>query len=262
MKKSRHFLIIFFVLITTATITNAQLKIGANPTSINNGQLVELATDGTRAGLKLAEVALTSTTDITTVNIPSSAVGTIVWNTGSGGVSTPGLYVWDGSSWNLLQTSTAVVGDIKTGIQTSDHNGWIKLDGRAISTLTATQQAAAASLGLSGSLPDASSAVLMQNGNTLGSVSGSNNRTIAQNQLPNVQLGGKIITTYNTSNDANSQGWPENGDNSIRTTDRRDYYTSRTDMILTNSINGGVTQQSLDITPKSLSVNTFIYLGN
>jgi hypothetical protein len=28
------------------------------------------------------------------------------------------------------------------------------------------------------------------------------------------------------------------------------------------SINGGVTQQSIDITPRRLVVNTFIYLGN
>jgi hypothetical protein len=31
--------------------------------------------------------------------------------------------------------------------------------------------------------------------------------------------------------------------------------------ITTNSLNGGVTQQSVNITPQSLSVNTFIYLG-
>jgi hypothetical protein len=32
--------------------------------------------------------------------------------------------------------------------------------------------------------------------------------------------------------------------------------------ITTSSINGGVSQQVLDVTPKSLSVNTFVYLGN
>jgi hypothetical protein len=32
--------------------------------------------------------------------------------------------------------------------------------------------------------------------------------------------------------------------------------------ITTASINGGVSQQSIDATPKSLSVNTFVYLGN
>jgi hypothetical protein len=29
----------------------------------------------------------------------------------------------------------------------------------------------------------------------------------------------------------------------------------------TSSINGGVTQSALDVTPRSLSVNTFVYLG-
>ena len=32
------------------------------------------------------------------------------------------------------------LGDVKTGIQTGDHNGWVKLDGRLKSTLTASQQ--------------------------------------------------------------------------------------------------------------------------
>ena len=36
--------------------------------------------------------------------------------------------------------SPNVVGDIKTGLQTSDHDGWILLDGRNVSSLTTTQR--------------------------------------------------------------------------------------------------------------------------
>lgn len=83
-----------------------------------------------------------------------------------------------------------VIGDVKSGMQAADHNGWTILDGRPLSDLSTTQQAAAAGLGITGNLPDAAGFFLVQNGTSLGSVSGSNTRTLAQNQLPNVTLEG------------------------------------------------------------------------
>lgn len=65
------------------------------------------------------------------------------------------------------------IGDIKTGIQSTDHNGWVKLDGRLKSSLTTTQQSQATSLGIGSNLPDATNSHLIQNGTTLGSVKGS-----------------------------------------------------------------------------------------
>jgi hypothetical protein len=52
--------------------------------------------------------------------------------------------------------------------------------------LTVTQQAVATSLGLSGTLPNASNSYLSQNGGTLGAVSGANTVTLTQGNLPNV----------------------------------------------------------------------------
>lgn len=92
----------------------------------------------------------------------------------------------NGSSWATL--SIANYGDIKTGIQSSDHNGWIKLDGRLKSSLTATQQAQATALGIGTNLPNATNAYLVQNGGTLGSVTGSNSVTLTQANLPNVNF--------------------------------------------------------------------------
>ncbi|MBA2744711.1 MAG: hypothetical protein H0U44_00665, partial [Flavisolibacter sp.] len=99
--KSLLLLINLFVILTQAS---AQIKTGANPSTIGNGQLLELEKSGQRAGLKLAEVALTSATDLTTVNIASGAIGTMLWNTGTGGVSPAGIYIWTGSAWVQAKT--------------------------------------------------------------------------------------------------------------------------------------------------------------
>lgn len=166
---------------------------------------------------------------------------------------------------NVGANATATFGDIKTGIQTADHNGWINLNGRLLNTLTATQQIVAASLGLVNNLPDASNAVLIQNAAALGSISGSNSRTIAQNQLPNVNL-------FIANGDAAAPGFPFAGNGYLCgkgiyiAGDNNSYWLASSGTLptlgMTSSLNGNVAQQSLDITPKSLSVKTFIYLGN
>jgi hypothetical protein len=149
---------------------------------------------------------------------------------------------------------------VKTGIQSADHDGWIKLDGRAKSTLTADQQTRATTLGIGTNLPNANNAVLMQNGTALGSVSGSNSRTIAQNQLPNVTLNGRIAGSDGNVQLISSSVVAMKEANLNWCHAPADRYTGYG--IVQVPLNGGVTQQSLDVTPQSLSVNTFIYLGN
>lgn len=173
----------------------------------------------------------------------------------------------DTLSLSMINPNNQTYGDIKTGIQTTDHNGWIKLDGRTKSTLTATQQTRATALGIGTNLPDATNSVLMQNGTALGSVSGSMSKTIAQNQLPNVNLTAQSAGAHNHGLDGgyiagNGLGGYEGniaGGSGFRFYDR-----TTTDGAHTHTVplNGNVTQQALDITPRSLSVNTFIYLGN
>lgn len=190
-------------------------------------------------------------------------------------VITAGFYYFDGTVWQKVLNNIGVqsiYGDIKSGVQAADHSGWIKLDGRAVSTLTAIQQINAIALGFSTNLPNASNSYLAQNGAALGSVSGINTRTLAQNQLPNVTLGGSTNTTGNHSHNYTN---PKNGawnlysiaggapstqyptDNGSSTTSAGNH--SHT--VTTSSINGGVTQQALDIKPQTMSVNMFIYLG-
>jgi hypothetical protein len=196
-------------------------------------------------------------------------------------------------------------GDIKTGIQSADHHGWVKLDGRSKSSLTSTQQLQATTLGISNNLPDATNAVLMQSSGSLGDVTGSMSKTLTQSQLPNIT---PIITVNNTtatmqnagahdhpvnvvpsSTGGYAAGNPYAFKNGMAPSPMNETYADITDRgnsasyITTGiigsagnhshvidahshaasmtSINGGVTQQAIDITPRKLIVNTFIYLG-
>ncbi len=242
-------------------------------------------------------------------------------------ISDEGYYYFDGSVWQKINNgndyasaSPFSYGDIKVGTQSVDHNGWVLLNGRSVNTLTAAQQSRALALGLSFNIPDASNAYLVQNGQTLGSITGSNTRTIAQNQLPNIfpsisisaisagtptgsvninnttetmQSSGahshSIGRRSNSDNNSYDTGNGRQTENSAMTTDRQylttfstssfghthtvnahthtasftgNAMTPHSHTVSLGSINGGVAQQVLDITPQSMSFNMFIYLGN
>lgn len=101
-----------------------------------------------------------------------------------------GYYFFDGTSWKKLSYSSLnEIGDIKSSIKTTDHNGWILLDGRLVASLSVTQQTNVFSLfgGSTLNLPDASNKIVVQGG-TVGTTSIATN--ISQNQLPNVTLTG------------------------------------------------------------------------
>jgi hypothetical protein len=170
-----------------------------------------------------------------------------------------------GVTWQKISGNTPMTvinfGDVKTGLQASDHNGWIRLNGRAKSTLSATQQTQATALGIGANLPDASNAFLVQNGGTLGNVTGSNNITLARDQLPNVNFEGEIINVaHGAFVNATASGLISRVSGNSSGNASGGGVTNN--FILRIPLNGGVTQQSINITPRSLSVNTFIYLGN
>ncbi|MFO0971650.1 MAG: hypothetical protein U0520_04890 [Candidatus Saccharimonadales bacterium] len=175
---------------------------------------------------------------------------------------------YSGTNWTC---GTGIsVGDIKSGMQTADHGGWVKLDGRALTDLTEDQQVAAEALGLVANLPDAANAFLVQNGTIVGSLSSTNQKTLAQNQLPNVTLNGTTSSagsqtlTYDRGTGSWAHAYDVSGAN-------QQFYggdqqgtlniPNHTHSFTTSSINGGVSQQQLDVTPRSLSVTMFIYLG-
>jgi hypothetical protein len=207
-----------------------------------------------------------------------------------------------------LPINQYTLGDIKTGIQTGDHNGWVKLDGRPKSNLTTSQQTQANILGIGDNLPNATDAVLMQSSGTftLGSVTGSMSITIDPNQLPNITPTITIGNTTTTMQIAGAHQHPINivpnstggyagggypnafkyqmlpnpmNETYLDITDRGELSKYVTTAIIgsagdhshvinphnhtatSTSINGGVTQQNINITPRRLIVNTFIYLG-
>ena len=197
--------------------------------------------------------------------IANPVAGLVVYQTNAN----PGNYVYNGSSWDVL--SNANYGDVKTGIQTADHNGWVMLDGRAKSSLSATQQDQATTLGIGTTLPNAADAFLVQNGTALGSVSGSNSKTLTQANLPNVSFQGSTNTTGLHDHTGSVNGvYTSSGTNSGGTFPGGAGYYFKVGNLNINqsgnhshtvSVSSGGSGAALNITPRSLSVNTFIYLG-
>jgi hypothetical protein len=262
------------------TAPNARLDIRTNPTST------------TDPGSGYLGIGTTSTAANT------AGAGAVRYNT-SGAIEFS-----NGTSWITLTSPN--FGDIKTGIQTSDHNGWIRLDGRLKSTLTASQQTQATALGIGTNLPDASNAYQVQNGTTLGSVSGSNTVTLTQANLPSYNLptatsswvGGHAHTVDPASVNTNTTGshthtgsvggstWEgggayaggfaaggfvlevptltinSNGDHAHSVDIPATTSTAAGDHNHTVTVSSGGSGTAVNIAPRSLSVNTFIYLGN
>lgn len=247
----------------------SQVGIGTN----NPNTSAILDVNSSNKGFLPPRVTLTNATDASTILSPTT--GLLVFNLGSDNLLA-GYYYWNGANWATIATSTGSgnsFGDIKNGIQTTDHNGWILLNGRPKSTLTATQQTRATALGIGANLPDATNAFLVQNGSTLGGVTGTNAKTISQNNLPNVTLSGSTTTDgAHTHTISFSSTTPHNLSWGVTTNGIAGYNISTDETtsssgahyhtFTTSSLNGGVSQTTLDITPKSLSVNTFIFLGN
>ena len=166
------------VLITIALFSCqlfAQVGIGTN--TPDNSAMLEVQTNN--KGILFPRL-----TSAQRASISAPATGLYVFDT-----NTKSLWYYNGALW-INTVSESTFGDMKSGFQAADHSGWIKLDGRAISTLTSNQQAVAVSLGFTTNLPDATTAYPVQNTGTLGAVVGSNTTTLTQNNLPIVNFNG------------------------------------------------------------------------
>ncbi|MDP4799958.1 MAG: hypothetical protein NWQ65_06735 [Crocinitomicaceae bacterium] len=175
-------LILTLTSVFAASLANAQVGIGTQTPS--NTAVLELSASD-------KGVLFPRLTSVQRAAISSPADGLYVFDT-----NTNSLWVYKSGVW-INTIAEATLGDVKSGFQSADHSGWIKLDGRALSSLSTAQQAAAAALGFTVSLPNASAAYLVQNGSSIGSVSGANTVALTQANLPNVSFTG-------TSNSAGS----------------------------------------------------------
>lgn len=177
--------------------------------------------------------------------------------------------VWDGVIWKGIVGNT--IGDIKYGFETTDHDGWIKLDGRAISTLTDMQQAQAAILNFSGNLPNAEDRTLMMRSiGNVGDVGGGNNTVqILQQNLPNVTLPVTIASAGNHNHtylDLNpntplQSGYRGTALKRNRTSITRTTSTNTNNHSHTVNLESGGNDTPLNITPSFLHTSVFIFLG-
>ena len=132
------------------TIPKASLDVvgTASNSSISDGIIAPRLT-----GNELKSKDLVYTTDQTGtlvyVTSPASPTSLKTIN-----VTTEGYYYFNGVVWNLLSPIKNMFGDIKSSFKNSDHDGWIKLDGRSISSLSTTQQSVSNSLGFTVNLPN------------------------------------------------------------------------------------------------------------
>lgn len=82
------------------------------------------------------------------------------------------------------------VGDIKHSFTMEDHGGWYRLDGDPLSGLPETAQAAANSLGIFGSLPDARDRFLKGNADGQANATTGGSLNLTQSNLPNFSMTG------------------------------------------------------------------------
>ncbi|WP_284651415.1 hypothetical protein [Flavobacterium terrisoli] len=250
--------ILYSALILVSFQTYSQIGIGTNsPQATLDVREIDPSSPTAEAGIAIPQVSV----------LPSSGnrSGQIVFLT-----TTNSYYCYGGSSWQPLYTQVYTLGDVKHGFQTADHNGWILLNGRAKSTLTASQQAAATALGIGTNLPNISdkSIVGVSGTKTLNTTGGSATVTLAQNQLPNVTLSTSTdgAHTHNSGNAANSlfsSLLPFSGTPVLYSTSDTDATSSSgSHSHTTSSINGGVAQQSVTVQNPYLALNGFIYLGS
>ncbi len=97
--KAKNLMLICMLVLATIQ-TNAQIKIGSNPNTINSNSILEL--ESTSKGLLLPRVAINSLSSVSplTGTVPA---GMLVYS--SGGSMSDGIYYWDASAWQSMLTS-------------------------------------------------------------------------------------------------------------------------------------------------------------
>lgn len=231
--------------------TNRTMTMGGNNLSFDSDKLTILST--------AQRVGLGSNTPQRTLDVNGNAR---VRNLSAGNV----VSLADGT---LANGPKVPYGTLKESLRSADHNGWYKLDGRAVSTLSATAQAAAGTLGISGNLINASNR-LMRQGATL-ATGGTSNVTLIRNNLPNYNMTGTTNGSpdhthgygaggYNVVPDAAGNAYiVRAGNGTISGTANVNLASSA--HIHTGNIPSGGSATPFSIIPESITYTYFIYLG-
>lgn len=80
------------------------------------------------------------------------------------------------------------LGDVKCGLQTTDHGDWVKLNGRLKSSLSLAHQSRASSLGFGTYIPDCTDLLMMQSDIPIGTTLADTGVYLTRENLPDVSL--------------------------------------------------------------------------
>lgn len=253
-------------------------QVGIGTPSPNENAILEVL--NSEKGILLPRVALQET-DLA-YPMTNHVAGMIVYNTAQSGTGKtivyPGLYYNNGQYWTRLNPNTVKIGELKHSFATADHNGWYLLDGRAKTSLPATAQANATSIGIGSNLLNGADQFLKaKNGaEVLGSTGGNATFVIAQNNLPNVNFTG--TTNSSGIHNHNIDSYLGTEDIGLLSTSALTlFYTTAVAKESTNStststqtsgshthtvnFNSGGANAPVNRTPSYIATNIFIYLG-
>lgn len=164
-----------------------------------------------------------------------------------------------------------IAGDMKFSFLTADHSGWIRLDGRALTALTATQRATATGLGIATSLPNAASRNFRQKtplslGGTATSV-----RALIKANLPSYNMTVTSNKSANTHTHSLSKSGSYRYDNApprVRASNTNGGSPLRSISLSTDgahthayTLDNGGSGTAFDVKSAWVSVSAFMYLG-
>lgn len=274
--------ITFLLLVILSSQNLFSQNVGINTTNPNANALLDVPS--TNKGALMSRTALSTT--ILSSPLSSHVEGMLVYNTTNNLSSIPvsvqpSLYYNDGTKWILMGPNGRKIGDIKQiAAAKTDHDGWILLDGRSISSLSSIQQINAVAMGFSGNIPNVTDTYMKAtNGVGTGNITSGNTFTLTQAQLPNVNFTGTTSSAgahTHTYSDTNTQaqtiGLATNVlallpllNIVVATPDNLAVFTGNTvtDGAHTHSLSipSGGNDDAITQKPKYLSVNTYIFLG-
>ncbi|SEW38795.1 hypothetical protein SAMN05421841_2508 [Chryseobacterium wanjuense] len=192
-----------FIITTSVISTWAFSQIGVNtPTPAATFDVVAKKNDGTTSEGIIAPRLSGNQIKSADARYTAPQTGALVYATNAVSAPTaktikitaPGYYYFDGSIWQKMGDERAFTGDIKHSARTADHGGWYLLNGRAISTLPVEARTAAAALGFTGNIPNATDRVLKTKtaAEAMGATGGISTITIKRVNLPDVNLIGTL----------------------------------------------------------------------
>lgn len=261
-----------YIITSFSFFLSVKSQVGIGTTTPSSSAVLEL--NSSNKGLLLNSVSLNATTSPNPFT--SHIEGMWVYNIASSGTIpdsvVPGLYYNDGTKWVMMSVTNDLpkLGDIKSSIVTTDHDGWYTLNGRNISTLPVPVQNNAATLGFTTQLPNTSDRILKGKNNVelIAATGGASNYSLTQANLP-----AYTITGTTTSAGAHTHSYVNNGNTSwnynagtlpatlfVTTLESRTTQAAG-DHSHTISVSSGGSGTAVSQYPKNISVQYFIYLG-